>query len=72
MQFKNVSEIRSEQVEFLKDLMNGFNFYKRIKRPKRELNYKDEDLYQLLMGNKNKTVNDIFLQTSKDKDDEEI
>ena len=41
--------------------MNGFKVYKTIKKPKKELNYKAEDhLYLILLGNPNKTVNNIF------------
>ena len=52
--------------------MNGFEVYKTIKKPKKELNYKAEDLYLLLLGNKNKTVNNIFLRTPKGKHNKEI
>ena len=52
--------------------MNGFEVYKIIKKPKIELNYKAEDLYLLLLGNLNKTVNDIFLNTPTDKHKKEI
>ena len=52
--------------------MNGFNVYKKIKKPKNELNYKPEDLYLILLGNPNKTVNDIFLNKPKNKDNKEI
>ena len=45
--------------------MNGFNVYKKIKKPKNELNYKAEGLYLILLGNPNKTVNDIFLNKPK-------
>ena len=37
-------KVRLQQVDFLKDLMNGFEVYKIIKKPKTELNYKAEDL----------------------------
>ena len=47
--------------------MNGFEVYKIIKKPKNELNYKVEDLYLILLGNLNKTVNDIHLNKPKDK-----
>ena len=46
--------------------MNGFEVYKTIKKPKNELNYKAEDLYLILLGNPNKTVNNIFLNIPKD------
>ena len=64
---KSSDIIKLLQVEFLKDLMNGFEVYKIIKKPNTELNYKAEDLYLKLLGNLNKTVNNIFLNTPKDK-----
>ena len=66
LNYKSSNKVRLQQVEFLKDLMNGFEVYKIIRNPKNELNYKAEDLYLLLLGNPNKTVNDIFLNTPKD------
>ena len=62
---KSSDKVNVQQVEFLKDLMNGFEVYKIIKKPKNESNYKAEDLYLLLLGNPNKTVNDLFLNTPK-------
>ena len=47
--------------------MNGFEFYKTIKKPKNEWNYKAEDPYLKLLGNLNKTVNHIFLKIPTDK-----
>ena len=72
--FKNINldDVKSQKIKFLKDLMNGFNVYKKIKKPKNELNYKAEDLYLLLLGNPNKTVNGIFLNKPKDKNNKEI
>ena len=60
--FKNINlnNVKLQQINFLKDLINGFEVYKKIKKPKNELNYKAEDLYLILLGNSNKTVNDIF------------
>ena len=52
--------------------MNGFEVYKIIKKPKNELNYKAEYLYLILMGNPNKTVNDVFLKTPTDKYNKDI
>ena len=52
--------------------MNGFEVYKKIKKPKNELNYKTENLYLILTGNTNKTVNNIFLNTPKDNHNKEI
>ena len=33
----NLDKVKLQQVEFLKDLMNGFEVYKTIKKPKNEL-----------------------------------
>ena len=46
--------------------MNGFEIYKIIKKPQNELSYKAKYLYLILLGNPNKTVNNIFLNTPKD------
>ena len=71
---KNITlgDAKSQQVEFLKDLMNGFKVYKKINKPKNELNNKAKDLYLILLGNSNKTANDIFLKTSTGKYNQEI
>ena len=69
---KSSDDVKLQQVEFLKDLMNGFEVYKTIKKSKNELKYKAEDLYLILLGNPNKTVNNIFLNTSTDKHNKEI
>ena len=68
----NLDDIKLQQVEFLKDLMNGFVVYKKIKKPKKGLNYKAEDFYLILLGNSNKTVDDIFLKTPTDEQNKEI
>ena len=52
--------------------MNGFKVYKKINKPKNELSNKAKDLYLILLGNSNKTANDIFLKTSTDKYNQEI
>ena len=52
--------------------MNGFKVYKKIKKPEGESNYKAEDLYSILLGNPNKTVNSMFLNISKDENNKEI
>ena len=49
----NLNDIKLQQVKFLQDLMNGFEVYKIIKKPKNESNYKAEDLYLKLLGNLN-------------------
>ena len=35
----NLDKVKLHQANFLKDLMNGFEVYKRIKKPKNKLNY---------------------------------
>ena len=52
--------------------MNGFEVYKTIQKTKNELNYKAKDLYLILLGNPNKTVDDIFLNTPTDKHNKKI
>ena len=52
--------------------MNGFEVYKKINKPKNELNNKAKDLYLILLGSSNKTANDIFLKSSTDKYNQEI
>ena len=69
---KSSDKVKLQQVEFLKDLMNGFEVYKTIKKPKNELNYKAEDLYLILLGNPNKTVYYIFLNIPKDENNKEV
>ena len=64
----NSNDIRSQQTEFLKDLMNGFEVYKNIAKPKGESNYKTENLYLKLLGAPNKNVDEIlFLKTTMDQ-----
>ena len=41
--------------------MNGFQVYKKIEKLKNESNHQAEILYLKLLGNPNKTVDDIFL-----------
>ena len=68
----NLDNVKLQQLEFLKDFMNGFEVYKTIKKPKKELNYKAEDLYLLLLGNKSKTINNIFFDTPTDKHNKNV
>ena len=68
----NLDKFKSKQTKFLKDLMNGFEVYKTIKKPKNELDYEAKDLYLKLLGNPDKSVNNIFLNKPKDKNNEEI
>ena len=68
----NLDDIKSQQIKFSKDLMNGFELYKKIKKQKNELNYKVEDLYLILLKNSKKAVYDIFFKNPKNKVTEEI
>ena len=52
--------------------MNGIEVYKKFKKSKKKLDYKAEDLYLLLLVNQNRTVNNVFLNTPKDKHNKEI
>ena len=53
--------------------MNGFSVYKNISKPKNEPDYKAGYLYLKLLGNPNKTVDDIlFLKTSTDEYKNEV
>ena len=61
---KSLNKIKLQQVEFLKDLMNGFKVYEKFKKPKE---YNAGDLYLLLLRNQKYTVYDIFLNTPTDK-----
>ena len=63
----SLDKVRLLQVEFLDDLMNGFNVYKKIKGANSAT-----DLYLYLLGNLNRTVYDLFLNTSIDKYNIEI
>ena len=51
--------------------MNGFKVYKKFGKSKEKLDYKAKNLYLILLGNPNKTVNNIFLNTTKDKHNKE-
>ena len=68
----NLDDVKLQQVRFLEDLMNGFRVYKKIDKPKNESDYKAKDLYLILLGNLNKTVNDMLLNKPKDKYNEKI
>ena len=69
---KSLDNIKLLQVGFLKDLMNGFEVYKKFKKSKKKFDYKAEDLYLLLLANQNRTVNNIFLNTPTDKHNKKI
>ena len=72
LNYTNFNEIKLQQMKFLKYLMNGFQIYKKFIKLKNELNYKDEDLYFLLLRNHKYTVNDIFLKKPTNKHNERI
>ena len=72
LNYADFNDIKLQQVKILKDLMNGFDVYKKIKKPKNESNYKAKDLYLILSRNPNKTVNDIFLKKPTDKYNKEM
>ena len=55
------------QVEFVDDLMNGFNVYKNINGANSAT-----DLYLILPANPRKTVHDLFLNTPTDQYNKEI
>ena len=59
---KSLDNVKLLQAKFLKDLMNGFEVYKKFKKSKKKLDYKAEDLYLLLLANQNRTVNNIFFK----------
>ena len=68
----NHNKIISEQVNFLKDLMNGFSVYPNIPKPKKQSDYKAEDLYLMLLGKPDKNVDDILISPPRNKDNKEI
>ena len=69
----NRDKIILQQINFLRDLMNGFSVYPNIEKTKKGVNYKAEDLYLKLLGNPNKTVDDVsFLKTFTNEDKKEI
>ena len=39
LKHSNINDIKSQQVNFLRDLMNGFSVYKNILKPKKKLNH---------------------------------
>ena len=63
----SLSKVQLLQVEFLDDLMNGFNVYKKIKGVNNAA-----DLYLYLLGNPKITVYDLFLNTPTDTYNNEI
>ena len=62
--YTNFNDIKLKQGKFLKDLMNGFEVYRKYTKPK---DFNAGDLYLLLLRNQKYTVNNIFLKTPTDK-----
>ena len=72
LKYSNINDIKLQQVNFLRNLMNGFSVYRNISKPKKKLNHEATDLYLMLLGNPNKTVDDILISPPRDKDNKEI
>ena len=72
LKYSSINDIKSQQVNFLRDLMNGFSVYKSISKPKKKLNHEAKDLYLMLLGNLNKAVDDILFLKTLDKYNREI
>ena len=72
LEYTSLDDIKSQQINFLKDLVNGFGVYKNITKLKNKSDHKVEDLYLKLLGNLNKNVDEILFIKSRDKDDKEI
>ena len=64
--YTNSNGIKSEQINFLKDLMYGVDLYKNITKPKNKSDHEAEDLYPKLLENPLKNVDEhnkeIYLQ----------
>ena len=72
LKYSNINDIKSQRVNFLRDLMNGFSVYKNISKTKKGVNYKAEDFYLKLLGAPNKTVNDMLISPPWEKNNKEI
>ena len=72
LKYSSINDIKSQHVNFLRDLMNGFSVYKSISKPKKKLNHEAKDLYLMLLGNPNKAVDDILFLKTLDKYNREI
>ena len=72
LKYSNINDIKSQRVNFLRDLMNGFSVYKNISKTKKGVNYKAEDFYLKLLGAPNKTVNDMLISLPWEKNNKEI
>ena len=67
LNYASSNDIISQQVNFLKDLMNGFNVYKNITKLKNKSHHKAGDLYLKLLGNLHNNVGDILFNKSRDE-----
>ena len=72
LEYSNLNYIKPQQVNFLQDLMNGFEVYKNIVKPKSESDYKAGTLYLKLLTNPNKTVDDVLFLKPFDQYNKEI
>ena len=67
LNYTSSNDIISQQVNFLIDLMNGFNVYKNITKLKNKSDHKARDLYLKLLGNLHNNVGDILFNKSRDE-----
>ena len=72
LEYSNLNYIKPQQVNFLQDLMNGFEVYKNIVKPKSESDYKAGTLYLKLLTNRKKTVDDVLFLKPLDQYNKEI
>ena len=72
VKYTSFNDIKSQQINFLKDLMNVFGVYKDISKLKKKPAYKAKDLYLRLLGNPSSNIDDILFIKSEDKHDREI
>ena len=68
LDYSNINDIKSQQVNFLSDVMNGFSVCKNISKLKKKLTHEAKDLYLMLLGNPNKTVDGTLINPPRDKD----
>ena len=67
---KSLNKIKSEQINFLEDLINSgrFGVYSNLLKSKKGLKNEAEDIFLLLLGNPNNTPRDIlYLKDYKDQ-----
>ena len=66
------NDIISQQINFSRDLMNGFDVYENIMKPKNKSDHEAKYLYLKLLGNPHKNADDILFNKSRDKHIKEI